>query len=186
MYCLGGETYKPIIPLFLRSLAENREKRKRTRRNGKKPEKNQFSMILFRTSRVVVPFPTRNCYEQLNFRFLFKRYIAPYSLDSVSRPIFRQNGKGNRNSPASEGEEDEFPSGVLLSFFDIEPRKSKDFLLKRVWKQYFLRREILLSLSPSPPRLSLDRLYDHSRQRKRGNKKSAAGDGCKIKFCANK
>ncbi|KYM97689.1 hypothetical protein ALC62_11634 [Cyphomyrmex costatus] len=37
VYCLGGETYKPIIPLFLRSLAENREKKRKetdTRRNG--------------------------------------------------------------------------------------------------------------------------------------------------------
>ncbi|KYM92155.1 hypothetical protein ALC53_01218 [Atta colombica] len=36
VYCLGGETYKPIIPLFLRSLAENREKKRKeadTRRN---------------------------------------------------------------------------------------------------------------------------------------------------------
>ncbi|EGI60981.1 hypothetical protein G5I_10743 [Acromyrmex echinatior] len=37
VYCLGGETYKPIIPLFLRSLAENREKKRKEadmRRNG--------------------------------------------------------------------------------------------------------------------------------------------------------
>lgn len=41
VYCLGGETYKPIIPLFLRSLAENREKEEENGRggSGREPEK---------------------------------------------------------------------------------------------------------------------------------------------------
>lgn len=135
VYCLGGETYKPIIPLFLRSLTENRGKEEegdeRERTSWKEPEKNQFSMILFRTSRVVVPFSFRNRYEQLNFRFLETLYSPPLPLPhTVSIPLVNRysdrTGKeiatpAPRRARGVEG----FPSDVPLSFFDRGSRGSR-------------------------------------------------------------
>lgn len=134
--------YKPIIPLFLRSLAESREKRRRTRRNGKKSEKKSVfhDPLSDVAGRRAVPHPQTRTIE---FPFPLQTLYSPMVSIPLTDP---QNGKGNRNS--CFGGRGRRVSFRPLSFFDIEPRKSKGFLLKRIWKQYFSIASRNLALSP--------------------------------------
>jgi hypothetical protein len=97
--------YKPIMPLFLRSLAENREEKGST--EGDRKRKGTGKKSLFRdplsdvANRRVAAAPPRPPQSLRTIEFPLPpraRRTTLYATGSISRPIFRQNGKGNRDS----------------------------------------------------------------------------------------
>jgi len=95
--------YKPIIPLFLRSLAENREEK--GSREGDRKRKGTGKKSLFRdplsdvANHRVAAAPRPQSLRTIEFPLPPRaRRTTLYATGSISRPIFRQNGKGNRDS----------------------------------------------------------------------------------------
>ena len=139
-----------------------------------------------------MPFLRSQSLRTIEFPFPPPNAIEPHE---VSIPLVDRysggTGEGNRNS-CYGGKSREpflpvFPTAFVV--FRSKPRESKSAFLKRIWKQYF---PIAKSSSlPSPPRAfghSFMTIQNREREKagRRAQERARRGDGCKIKFCANK
>lgn len=159
MYCLGGETYKPIISLFLRSLAENREKKKKKKKrenNGGGKWKETGKKSVFHdplsdvANRRVVP--RLQSLRTIEFPFpLLKRYIILYGPDSVSR------------HSARTGKEIAIPAGETGGGISFR-RAIVVFRSSRGCRRFRLA-AYLETIFSQPQNLIPARLYDHDHER---------------------